>query len=113
MTKFDLSKANEKLRSREKRTHQSVSRTQIESAKLAKQVSKLTAQIDQLRTDLKAASSNLVPVKPTPSKQIPAKGQLVSLVRRSAKQEATHDGGKSESYLRLKEKLRKNGTLKT
>ena len=72
---INLSQINSKLKSREKRAHQSVSREQVECAKLNKQVSKLTAQIDQLATDLKkakAASANLVPAKQSPGKPIPA-----------------------------------------
>jgi predicted RNase H-like nuclease (RuvC/YqgF family) len=44
----DLKKINASLKSRQKRSHQSVSREQIECAKLGKEVAKLTAQVKQL-----------------------------------------------------------------
>jgi hypothetical protein len=124
--KVDLKAANAKLRSREKRTHQNVSREQVECAKLSKQISKLTAQIDRMASDLKeakAASVNLVPAKQSTSKPAVKKEQasrktssepeVISLVRNPAKQMTPPTAVQSESYQRIREKLEKNGTLKT
>jgi chromosome segregation ATPase len=52
---INLSQVNAKLKSREKRTHQNVSREQIECGKLAQKVAKLTAKIGKLSADLKEA----------------------------------------------------------
>jgi hypothetical protein len=63
----DLKKINASLKSRPKRSHQSVSREQIECAKLGKEVAKLTAQVKQLAAksaELKRQTAELSVAKP-------------------------------------------------
>ena len=86
---IDLKQVNAKLKSRDKRTQQNVSREQVECAKLSKQISKLTAQIDRMATDLKeakAASANLVSAKlirakAQASRKASSEPEVISLVR--------------------------------
>jgi hypothetical protein len=64
---LNLKEINSKLKS-ERRAKQNVSRNQVECAKLTKQVSKLTAQIDRMASDLKEAklaTAKLLPAKKT------------------------------------------------
>jgi hypothetical protein len=80
MAKLNLTEINKKLKS-EKRSYQSLSREQVECAKLAQKVSKLTEKISKLASDLadaKSASAKLVPAKPSPSKPLPASGAQAS-----------------------------------
>jgi hypothetical protein len=113
---IDLKQVNAKLKTREKRTHQNVSREQVECAKLSKKISKLTAQIAQMTTDLREAKP--VPAKPIPtnaqaSRNASSEPEVISLVRNPAKQKTPPTAAQSESYQRIREKLEKNGTLKT
>ena len=103
--KIDLSQINSELKSREKRTNQSVSRTQIESAKLAKQASKLTAKIGQLAADLKeakAASAKMSPPKPTTPKPA-AKAQTSRKIVVDGKTVTLGPGEEFHSLVRPKE----------
>jgi hypothetical protein len=112
---INLSQINAKLKSREKRTHQNVSRTQVECAKIAKEVGKLETQVAKLGAGvnkLKAASPKPVQTKAKPSKTSP-EPEVISLVRNPAKQKTPPAAVQSESYRRIREKLEKNGTLKT
>lgn len=84
---INISEINSKLKTA-RRAKQSVTRGQVECAKLSKQVLKLSAKIDQLATGLKeakAASAKLSPVKPSTSK--PADQKRIQTSEESAKLE--------------------------
>jgi hypothetical protein len=64
---IDISEVNSKLKT-ERRANQSVTRGQVECAKLTRKVKTLTAQVDKLATGLEEASAKLAKAKPSPSK---------------------------------------------
>ena len=101
---IDISKVNSKLKT-ERRAKQGVTRGQVECAKLSLKVSRLTAKIEQLATDLKeekAASAKLAPVKPS-SVQTAAKKIVIRTAEESARLEklylAKEENKKAETNL--------------
>ena len=84
----DLKKINASLKSRQKRSYQSVTREQIECAKLGKEVAMLTAQVKRLTeksAELKRQTAELRANRPV-AKPAPALDQE-TLKRRYLEQE--------------------------